>query len=171
MAGAGGGARRRPAPTAGKLLTLARPRFAQTRAGALSRAGAPPEVAPPEAGQLRGGRWTSVSPPLGQPTVGWGRRGSVAAIAESRSDAGVVPSPLKEPDVVTNGSVDGRTARGKNRGRESGTCPLGRYLMCVHVEPERTQIAVLEGRSLVEHYVARPQDEAQQITATSTGAG
>jgi ribonuclease E len=35
--------------------------------------------------------------------------------------------------------------------------------MCVHVEPERTQIAVLEGRALVDHYVARPQDEAQQI--------
>jgi len=35
--------------------------------------------------------------------------------------------------------------------------------MCVHVEPERTQIAVLEGRALVEHFVARPQDEAQQI--------
>jgi len=35
--------------------------------------------------------------------------------------------------------------------------------MCVHVEPERTQIAVLEGRALVEHYVARPQDESLQI--------
>jgi ribonuclease E len=35
--------------------------------------------------------------------------------------------------------------------------------MCVHVEPEATQIAVLEGRSLVEHFVARPQDDAHQI--------
>jgi ribonuclease E len=35
--------------------------------------------------------------------------------------------------------------------------------MCVHVEAEATQIAVLEGRSLVEHYVARPQDDAHQI--------
>ncbi len=35
--------------------------------------------------------------------------------------------------------------------------------MCVHVEPEATQIAVLEGRALVEHYVARPQDDAHQI--------
>jgi ribonuclease E len=35
--------------------------------------------------------------------------------------------------------------------------------MVVHAEPGATQIAVLEGRSLVEHVVARPQDEANQI--------
>ncbi len=35
--------------------------------------------------------------------------------------------------------------------------------MCVHVQPEATQIAVLEGRSLIEHHVARAQDDANQI--------
>ena len=35
--------------------------------------------------------------------------------------------------------------------------------MCVHVEPAATQIAVLEGRALIEHFVARPQDDANQI--------
>ncbi len=35
--------------------------------------------------------------------------------------------------------------------------------MCVHVEPHATQIAVLEGRSLVEHAVARPGDGVNQI--------
>jgi len=35
--------------------------------------------------------------------------------------------------------------------------------MCVHVQPELTQIAMLEGRSLVEHYVARGSDETTQI--------
>jgi ribonuclease E len=35
--------------------------------------------------------------------------------------------------------------------------------MCVHVRPEATQIAVLEGRSLIEHYVSRPSDDATQI--------
>jgi ribonuclease E len=35
--------------------------------------------------------------------------------------------------------------------------------MCVHVEPGRTHIAVLEGRSLIEHFVARPEDDALQI--------
>ena len=41
--------------------------------------------------------------------------------------------------------------------------PVGRYLMCVHVEREATHIAVLEGRALIEHFVARPQDDANQI--------
>ncbi|MGO9582283.1 MAG: Rne/Rng family ribonuclease [Acidimicrobiales bacterium] len=41
--------------------------------------------------------------------------------------------------------------------------PVGRYLMCVHVEGEATHIAVLEGRALIEHFVARPQDDANQI--------
>jgi len=35
--------------------------------------------------------------------------------------------------------------------------------MCVHVRPHATQIAVLEGRSLIEFYVSRPQDDISQI--------
>jgi ribonuclease E len=35
--------------------------------------------------------------------------------------------------------------------------------MCVHVTPKATQIAVLEGRSLIEHYVSRPSDDVSQI--------
>ena len=35
--------------------------------------------------------------------------------------------------------------------------------MCVHVEEDVTQIAVLEGRSLIEHHVARAEDDANQI--------
>ena len=35
--------------------------------------------------------------------------------------------------------------------------------MCVHVDPRVTQIAVLEGRSLIEHHVARAEDDANQI--------
>jgi ribonuclease E len=35
--------------------------------------------------------------------------------------------------------------------------------MCVHVRQEATQIAVLEGRSLIEHYVSKPQDDTNQI--------
>jgi ribonuclease E len=51
----------------------------------------------------------------------------------------------------------------KRRGRERKGKPVGRYQMCVHVRPEATQIAVLEGRSLIEHYVSRPSDDATQI--------
>src|SRR5213595_1036988 len=51
----------------------------------------------------------------------------------------------------------------RRRGRERKGRPVGRYLMCVHVRPHATQIAVLEGRSLIEFYVSRPQDDATQI--------
>jgi len=35
--------------------------------------------------------------------------------------------------------------------------------MCVHVRPNATQVAVLEGRSLIEHYLSRPQDDESLI--------
>ena len=51
----------------------------------------------------------------------------------------------------------------RRRGRERKGRPVGRYLMLVHVRPGATQIAVLEGRALIEHYVSRPQDDISQI--------
>jgi ribonuclease E len=57
-----------------------------------------------------------------------------------------------------------KAGRGRRRGgRERRSKMLGRYLVCVHVQPHVTQIAVLEGRSLVEHYVSRAADETTQI--------
>ena len=35
--------------------------------------------------------------------------------------------------------------------------------MCVQVRKDFTQVAMLEGRSLIEHYVSRPADDAYQI--------
>ena len=51
----------------------------------------------------------------------------------------------------------------QRRGRERNGKPLGRYLMCVQVREGMTQVAVLEGRSLIEHYVSRPADDVSQI--------
>ena len=51
----------------------------------------------------------------------------------------------------------------RRRGRERKGRAVGRYSMCVHVGPTATQIAVLEGRSLIEHYVSRPSDDVSQI--------
>ena len=56
-----------------------------------------------------------------------------------------------------------RAAPKRRRGRERNGRPVGRYLMCVHVERDLTQIAVLEGRSLIEHHVAQATDDANQI--------
>ena len=51
----------------------------------------------------------------------------------------------------------------RRRGKERDGRPLGRYLMCVHVRNDLTQVALLEGRSLTEHYASRPADDALQI--------
>ncbi len=68
--------------------------------------------------------------------------------------------PAGEPDEADEA---GRASPGRRRGRERKGRPVGRYLMCVHVAPDVTQIAVLEGRSLIEHHVARVLDDATQI--------
>ena len=51
----------------------------------------------------------------------------------------------------------------RRRGRERNGRPVGRYLMCVQVRDGVTQVAVMEGRSLIEHYVSRPADDIGQI--------
>ena len=51
----------------------------------------------------------------------------------------------------------------RRRGRERNGRPIGRYLMAVQVRPSLTQVAVLEGRNLIEHYVSRPADDVSQI--------
>ena len=57
-----------------------------------------------------------------------------------------------------------RRTRGRRRsGRDRRSKQVGRYLVCVHVQPHMTQIAMLEGRSLVEHYVSRASDDTNQI--------
>lgn len=49
------------------------------------------------------------------------------------------------------------------RGQERNGQPVGRYTMVVHHTDAATQIAILEGRALIEHYVARPADDTFQI--------
>mgnify|MGYP001591135097 CR=1 FL=1 len=51
----------------------------------------------------------------------------------------------------------------RRRGRERKGKPVGRYQMLVHVHEGVTHIAVLEGRSLIEHYVSRPSDDVSEI--------
>ena len=51
----------------------------------------------------------------------------------------------------------------RRRGRERNGRPVGRHLMCVQVRDGVTQVGVMEGRSLIEHYVSRPADDVGQI--------
>jgi ribonuclease E len=91
-------------------------------------------------------------------------------------------SAERERDASTDASTDAsgkrrRGGRGKKqqpsaaeqelieqrRGRERNGKPVGRYFMCVQVRPGMAQVAVLEGRNLIEHYVSRPADDIAQI--------
>ena len=58
--------------------------------------------------------------------------------------------------------LDEKSMRGR-RGRTRKGQAVGRYLMCVHVTDRATQIAVLEGRRLIEFRVSRPADDVSQI--------
>jgi ribonuclease E len=52
----------------------------------------------------------------------------------------------------------------KRKGRSRKGRPSGRYLMTVHVgDNGPTQIAILEGRALTEHYVSWPEDDDTSI--------
>ena len=141
-----------------------------------------PEGHPPE----QPGGSGSTSPPDGprrrpdrsQRSGTPGRHPAVAAPPPPKAAAQVVP--LKRPEAAApkqsgtdvqeaeapegEGDGDGRRSRGRRRsGRDRKSKQVGRYLVCVHVQPEMTQIAMLEGRSLVEHYVSRSADDTNQI--------
>jgi ribonuclease E len=90
------------------------------------------------------------------------REGEVAARrepGEGRSRASRQPVEMLTGEPVES---DPETLE-RRRGRERKGRPVGRYLMCVHSQPQATQIAVLEGRLLIEHYISHPQDDANQI--------
>src|SRR3984957_3013435 len=139
-----------------------------------------PEGHPPEQPEGSG----STSPPDGpraaprpKPKIGDTRPAPVVAAPPPPKAAAQVVA-LKRPEAVApkqrdadvqeaeapEGDGDGRRSRGRRRsGRDRKSKQVGRYLVCVHVQPEMTQIAMLEGRSLVEHYVSRSADDTNQI--------
>ncbi|MHB1710240.1 MAG: Rne/Rng family ribonuclease [Acidimicrobiales bacterium] len=72
-------------------------------------------------------------------------------------------APIFASPPAAPGSLGRAPAGSRRGGRERRGKAVGRYMMCVHVEPDTTQIALLEGRTLVEHYVSRVSDDATQI--------
>ena len=161
-------------------------RAALDTSGAARRAEAPPKPkigdtrpAPPVRGATPGSNGAGPPKPRRRRRGGRGRGGRPHA-AKPEAELEAVPAasrpvrasgrpaarparaePIgREPD---DAGEAGRTATGRRRGRERKGRPVGRYLMCVHVAQDATQIAVLEGRSLIEHYVARALDDANQI--------
>jgi ribonuclease E len=88
------------------------------------------------------------------------RGGRARGEGGSASTAPVKPIEAVLPTEAVDLDEDVLKAR---RGRERKGRPVGRYLMVVSVRPNATQIAVLEGRNLIEHYVSRPADDIFQI--------
>ena len=82
---------------------------------------------------------------------GQGRGGNRSK--QDRPVEAVIDDPV-ELDENTLKQRRGRTRKGR---------AVGRYMMCVHVGEEATQISMLEGRQLIEHYVSRPSDDISQI--------
>jgi ribonuclease E len=87
-----------------------------------------------------------------------GRRRRRTARARGPAERRPVEAVLVDDPV----EVDDETLE-RRRGRERKGRPIGRYLMVVHSQPAATQIAVLEGKALIEHYVSRKADDATQI--------
>ena len=86
-----------------------------------------------------------------------GGRGGRGSGQKPRSPAVVEAVTYDEPVELDEKSLKGR------RGRTRKGQALGRYLMCVHVSEQATQIAVLEGRRLIEFRMSRPADDVGQL--------
>lgn len=80
----------------------------------------------------------------------------------SRSKSGSKPKPVEATVKGRSVELDSEELE-RRKGRRRKGKPVGRYLMTVNVRPQATQIAVLEGRNLIEHYVSRPSDDVTQI--------
>ncbi|MEO1060633.1 MAG: Rne/Rng family ribonuclease [Actinomycetota bacterium] len=80
-------------------------------------------------------------------------QGQPTPVEATSSINGVDPVELDEASLA------------RRRGRSRKGRPVGRYLMCVHGHGSSglTQISVLEGRNLIEHYVSRPSDNVSEI--------
>lgn len=162
-----------PAPADGSpVADRPRPRIGDTRPAPPGRSGPPPADPIDEAGprrRRRSGRGRSerteaddsagrertesVRKETGRPESG--RNAATRGDRAERQPVEMLTGePLAESDPET---------LERRRGRERKGRPVGRYLMAVHAQPQATQIGVLEGRVLIEHYVSRPQDDANQI--------
>jgi ribonuclease E len=115
-----------------------------------------------------------VDQPARKPQIG-DTRPAPSAVPAAKADEGGSPGQGAKKRRRRGGRGRGRSGSGastesveaeiieRRRGRERDGRPVGRYLMCVQVRDGVTQVAVLEGRSLIEHYVSRPADDVSQI--------
>jgi ribonuclease E len=146
-----------PSPSPSPQPAPARPQIGDTRPAPAAPAVAPASFAPAASGGAAAAPAPAV--PAVAPII---RPPAFAGAADAGGDAAAAdPSDEVGDD---DGSSNGKRTRSRRRsGRDRKGKQVGRYLVCVHVQPAMTQIAMLEGRSLVEHYVSRAADDTNQI--------
>ena len=128
-----------------------------------SGAGDQPKSSRSGSRRRRGGRGRG----SGSQSAGGGsvQGGASTARSQGQGGRGQNQQSQKPVEAILGGGgpeLDDETIE-RRRGRERKGRPVGRYLMAVSVRPEATQIAVLEGRNLIEHFVSKPADDVAQI--------
>jgi ribonuclease E len=149
---------------------MSEPEVSQTPPGPAPEAGSSPSppAAPRQASKPKIGdtRPAPAVPPPAPPSRQSTSAAPVVAMERSGSTATKESSAEESAPADQDGEPGGGAKRSRSRrrsGRDRRSKQVGRYLVCVHVQPQMTQIAMLEGRSLVEHYVSRAADDTNQI--------
>jgi ribonuclease E len=155
----------RPSAAAAERALVRKPQIGDTRPAPPGQI-APPAAKPaqPRGERSRPERQKSDKPKVerqAQPPAELSADGQAAADAAKKKRRRSVKGP-KSADGSVALDLDADTIE-RRRGRERNGRPIGRYLMAVQVRPSLTQVAVLEGRNLIEHYVSRPADDVSQI--------
>ncbi|MGD9702232.1 MAG: Rne/Rng family ribonuclease [Acidimicrobiia bacterium] len=129
----------------------------------------PAAAAPAKAGAARA-KGPAQRPPRGKQASAAASAAETEAREVGDADAGGDKKKRRRPERQKRGPAKTSTLAEidpdvleRRRGKERNGRPVGRYLMCVQARESLTQVAVLEGRSLIEHYVSRPADDISQI--------
>jgi ribonuclease E len=150
----------RPPPDVAEKALVRKPQIGDTRPAPPSGGGPEPSDNGKNQGQgnrrrrRRGGRGRGGGQGQGG---GQGRGGQGGQ--KQKQQPKPVEAVIADDDPL---ELDEKTLK-RRRGRRRKGRAVGRYSMAVSVAGGVTQIAVLEGRSLVEHQVSRPSDDVSQI--------
>jgi ribonuclease E len=157
------------APGAPRPDATPAPRVGDSRPGT-----APPSAGPGETpakkrrrrrggrGRSKGGAATAGDSPRPE-TARTGGNGRKPAASSRYVDAGAQLTGVDVDGTALLESLDDETLQ-RRRGTHRKGRPAGRYLMVVHQRDDGiAHIAVLEGRTLVEHYVSMPTDDTLSI--------
>ena len=154
------------APRAARPAVAPKPQVGDTRPAAAVVAGAgASEEAPKKRRRRRGGRGRSKTG--GAERTDGGSRPERSPQRQQQSggyvDAGAQLSGVDVDGTALLESLDSETLARRSGSHRKGR-PAGRYLMVVHQRDDGiAHIAVLEGRTLVEHYVSMPTDDTLSI--------